>query len=528
MACALPALLQGTVAPPVEVDLWQLAGALAACGLVLLGAWCRARPWARRARDLALVALTVGFLVDQSSVVRWRDDGSVRIRQPLHTWNLAHYVPGTKYFAELGYFDLYLAYLLVDEARPLGLAPTGQVRDLRAYRSMSRAQALAEAEARGVRARFSEARWAELQADSAVIFAHLSRAARRELVTDLGFNPSPAWLVLHEPLLQGVRLEDRGSLELLAALQYPLVGAAVAASTWAFGWRSTCWMLLWCALFFGNRDRLLGGYFSYDWAALAVLGAALVEKGRGALAAPLVAWAGLMRGFVGLVALGPVVRALWTALPGRARDGRAWAFSLSLAVSMAAVLGLSLTVASGGAEAWQDWAHKIALHSERISAGGRRVGLTTLFGEDYGAAGVTTDMAARRELVAARELPLRLAQLTLLGLLLVVLRRRGPLEGYVLGLAGGFALFVVSRYYFAAWMLWLLLGRSAARPEGALLPRLGLFGLVAAFCASRLWSGEGSQWHYQLVNAWVLVLVLAVLLGYLWSDLRQDVEHPAT
>ena len=281
---------------------------------------------------------------------------------PVHTWNLFHYVVGTKYFAELGYHDLYAGVLLVEDDGQF--AEVTRVRDQRSARTLPVEEVLDAAVADGVDQRFSDARSAALQRDLAGLRPWLPARTWPSIVTDLGFNPSPAFLLGHERFLQEVDLGRGGSVRLLSLLQLPLVVAAGVAALWAFGLPATLWLTLWFGLFFGNQGRLLGGYFSYDWAALGVIAVALLVRGRVVLAAPFLAYAGLMRGFVGMLALGPLLRACRRGSPERRFVG-------ALGLSAALVLVLSFSN-SRGAEAWQDWGAKIELHAERISAGAQK------------------------------------------------------------------------------------------------------------------------------------------------------------
>lgn len=421
---------------------------------------------------------------------------------PVHTWNLFHYVIGTKYFAELGYHDLYAGVLLVEDDGQF--AAVTRVRDQRSARSLPVDEVLAAAAADGVEQRFSEARKEALRRDLAGLRPWLPARTWPSIVTDLGFNPSPAFLLGHELFLQQVDLGRPGVVGLLTWLQLPLVLAAVVAALWAFGLPATLWLTLWFGLYFGNQGRLFGGYFSYDWAALGVIAVALLVRGRVLLAAPLLAYAGLMRGFVGMLALGPALRAWRRGSPERR-------FVVALGMASALVLVLSFSN-SRGAVAWQDWGAKIGMHAERISAGGRRVGLTTLFGEGLGRVGEPSDMADRRALVAERSWPLRLSQLGLLAFCVWALRRHRPYDAAVLGLFAAFVLVVISRYYAALFGLWLLVGRSHHRPEGDRLPKVLLFGVVALFAALRLTEDSTMQGRYTAVNLWLLGTGLVLLL----------------
>jgi len=452
--------------------------------------------------------------------------GGLRGLPGLHTWNQYHYVLGTKYFDEVGYHDLYVATLLADADGAGHFAKVREVRDMHTYRMSSREEALARAEAEGLRARFTDARWAEFQHDLEVFYPLLGARTWPGVLTDLGFNPSPAWVAVHRPLLQVFPL-DRDTLRAFAALQLPMYAAMLAAALWAFGARTTLWLILWNVLFFGNRGRMYGGYWSYDWLALAVCAVALIARGRAVAAAVPVAVGGLMRGFGGLLALGPA--ATWAARALRERRLDPWTtrFLLGLAVAMGVLLAASLATARGP-DAWSEWYEKISFHSWRISTGGRHLGMKVLFGEDWSVPGHTASLDLRREIYAQQAWAYHLTQAVLLGWLALLLPRRNRVDGALLGFIAAFATMVLSRYYYAAWSVLLLLGTDEGRREARLPVLLGLFGVLALHEGEFLVPGTTPDSRHQDVNLLLLALGLATLLHYTWVDLRARRQRSST
>jgi hypothetical protein len=445
---------------------------------------------------------------------------------PLHTWNQFHYVLGTKYFDELEYFDIYKAILLADQEGDQQLTEVPRVRDLHSYEYMTRDEALQQAEADGLRARFTDERWSEFESDLAVFFGRMPKGIRRGVITDLGFNPSPAWLILHRPFLNAVDLHGGRGLEAFALLQVPLYIGTLAALWWAFGLRGMLWISLWTALFFGNRGRLIGGYFSYDWFMLGMVAMAFVARGRASLAAPMLAYGGLMRGFVGLLCIGPVVGLVTRLRGGKDAEADLWSldrpttrFLVVLGAAMAIIGVLSLTTPLG-THAWVEWYEKISLHAHRISAGANHLGLKTLFGEDYLVPGLSEGMDLRREILA-RQLPACMAVQAILVLWsLWVMRRRTRLDACILGLIPAFAVMVLSRYYYASWVIFLVLGTTPENREGRVPVQLCMFGFLVVYQLSRFTRYSDLQGRYQVANMAILALSVAALATYTIVDLR--------
>ncbi len=474
-------------------------------------------------RGIAVVALLL--LLAGGVGLRSADDLS-ETRVPLHTWNQFHYVLGTKYFDELEYFDIYNAMLLMDDEREQLLQRVKRVRDLHSYEFVTRAEALQRARDEGLRERFTDERWAQFGSDLEVFYDRMGKGVRKGVVTDLGFNPSPAWLIAHRPLLNAVDLHDGRTLEVAALLQVPMYIVTFALMWWAFGLRNTLWIALWTTLFFGNRGRLLGGYFTYDWFVLGLIPIAFIAKARAGLAAPLLAYGGLMRGFVGLLCFGPVV-GLLSRLRGD-REGRSdrWAmdrqtvtFLAVLGASMAIIGLLSLTTPLG-ADAWSEWADKISLHAHRIQAGSNHLGLATLFGEDYAVPGIIAEMEVRRGILAGRMPALRAVQAILVLWTFWVMRRRTRIDACALGLIPAFAMMVLSRYYYATWVVFLLLGVTPKRPDGRVPVRLAMFGFLLVYQITKVVRWEGLHGRYHVANVVILVLSVAALAYYSWVDLR--------
>jgi hypothetical protein len=432
-----------------------------------------------------------------------------QVHLPVHTWNQFHYVLGTKYFDEVGYHDLYPAVLLADEDGSRHFTNVRSLRDMHSYSMMSRDDALSRATEEGARARFTDARWADFQHDLDVFYPMFAAKTWPGVFTDLGYNPSPVWVAIHQPLLKLVPLSRR-ALEGFALLQVPMYLGALGACLWAFGLRATLWIVLWNLLFFGSQGRLFGGYWSYDWLALVLVAAALVAKGRPALAAVPIAIGGLMRGFGGLLAVGPTVQ--WLVHTVRERRLEPWTtrFLGALALAMLGLVGV--TVVAYGPDAWVGWYEKIELHSSRISTGGRHLGLKVLFGEDWSVPGHTADLDARREIYAGQSWAYHLVQGVLVVWTAWVARKRTRLDAALLGFIPAFALMVLSRYYYAAWSVVLLLGAQSR------VVQVGMFAILALHEAEFFVTGTTPDSRHQDVNLLVLVLSVATLVTYTVRD----------
>ena len=127
----------------------------------------------------------------------------------VHVWNQYHYYVGSKYFGELGYFDLYAATLTADDdflaaggAPDKSYSHVGRSRDMHSYELLPREEIVGSWD----RSVFTEERLAELGADSRWIRALTPDKKARRMLSDLGYNPAPPWVLLGKPVAELVEL----------------------------------------------------------------------------------------------------------------------------------------------------------------------------------------------------------------------------------------------------------------------------------------------------------------------------------
>jgi hypothetical protein len=190
---------------------------------------------------------------------------------------------------------------------------------------------------------------------------------------------------------------------------------------------------------------------------------------------------------------------------------------MSLAVAML-VLGAASLTTGRGLDAWSGWIEKISLHSARISTGGRHLGLKVLFGEDWSTPGYTDDLELRRTIYASQAWAYHLVAGLLVAWTALVVPRRGRLDAALLGLIPAFAGMVLSRYYYAAWSVLLLLGTDEKHREGRLPVQLGMLGVLALHEGLFLVDGTTPDSRHQDVNVLLLCLAVTTLGVYTVRD----------
>ena len=453
----------------------------------------------------------------------WPSD---RLLRQLHSWQIFHYVLGTKYFDELGYADFYNGVVLADQEGARIFARAGYTRDLASYYWIPVGQAVQQARARGVRQRFSDARWQEFKGDLQAIQRLRSARRWRGPLLDRGYNPSPAWLALHYPLLNVVDISDPRVLFFICNLQLLLYLLTFAVAWWAFGGPATLTGTLWYLLYFGNWGLFTGGYFSRDWFFLTVCAVALLRKGRHLLGAPLLAYAAMMRGFPALLALHPVVCVIRDLVHRRRPARRHLVFLAALALSCLVLAGLG-SLTRRGPEAWLQWQDKISLHSQKHQYTDDVVGLRHLLVHDYRGWNWTPSLQSLERANRPYAAAFTTVSVVLLLLTALAMVRREDHDGLLLGLSAVFFTVIVSRYYLSLGALlfsWTP-GRDGPGERHRQLSSIWLFVLLFACYLQFVVTGAAPRQLYFLLNAGLAVYHVALISRFLIQDLARHKKN---
>ncbi len=190
-----------------------------------------------------------------------------------------HYYMGSKYFGELGYFELYhctLAALVEDGQQDPNAFP--EVRDQRTLRLEPPA-----ATASGVRdcpERFSPDRWRSFERDLAFFRPRILGGSWTHLLVDHGYNPTPVWSFAGGLFSKPIPA-DSSWFPWLIALDRGLVLAMGALIAWAFGLEALCLAALaWGTSPLWSYNWIGDAFLRNLWLFSAVLGLCLLERGR--------------------------------------------------------------------------------------------------------------------------------------------------------------------------------------------------------------------------------------------------------
>lgn len=234
----------------------------------------------------------------------------------LNPYEFFHYYLGSKYAAEIGYFDMYNAALVADdETGRVYNPPDGLVSDLRTYGYRDLNDVLAERER--YRALFSPERWQDWVKDVSFFKGRLGRKYWNEVLRDKGYNATPAWTLLVGSGLSGrVSTDDAAGMTLLASLDILLLVGAVACVGWTFGaWPALLMVVFIAASYLMAHVHMKGAFLRTDFVVALVGAMCALSKGRHGLAGALVGYSALARIFPAVFLFGPLVRLLQELVP---------------------------------------------------------------------------------------------------------------------------------------------------------------------------------------------------------------------
>ena len=437
----------------------------------------------------------------------------------VHLHDVAHYYLGSKYYAELGYTDLYTAMLRAESENHNNRFRVLEARELATYKRVHIRQLLQQSDE--VKARFSSERWLQFRLDAEYFRERLDTHYGKVLL-DHGFNPTPVWALGGGWLAKQVPAGSPGGILGLCLLDPVILLLSCLMVAWAFGLRAALLTVLFFCTVFGSSFGWVGGAFlRYPWFLGVVGGFCLLRKKYYGWAGAFFAVAVMLRVFPLFFLLPLVAKALWTATrrwPKRTQargSGRpfrsplSWVsarylrFGMSFAVVCAALFLATATLPEGFGH-WSAFRTNMQLHVRNIAP--NVVGLTEVLAHGWNRPGMVT--AEEFEALKDRRYQIHQWQqaLVFLPLCLVVAwasRRRSDLAAMILAaplLLSGLSL---AAYYYAFLVLLVIYFRSDPL-------RLSLIFGVEALCFSlRLFEdSDGRLFVYRtLLLVWLYLFL---------------------
>jgi hypothetical protein len=450
----------------------------------------------------------------------------------LNAYEFFHYYLGSKYFREIGYFDMYGAALAADEETGRLYRPRdGLVRDLRTLEYVPLDEVLADRDR--YRWSFSDERWREWVGDVSFFKERLGAAAWNRILRDRGYNATPVWtMIVGGGLSNRVSTGSGAGMAFLALLDAFLLAAAFIAVAVVFGPRQALLMVVFLASsYLMAHVHMKGAFLRTDFVVALVLAACALKRRHYATAGVLVGYATTSRVFPAVFAAGLAVRFLWELRPGAAaalRSVRERSLYLRFFSGFGAAVGILLlasVVYTGGGGAWSEFARKISVH--RADYHVWNVGLPSVVAAELDSPsraarsrGVLerlreTEATLETESLRSRRPWMRLVQVGVMLLWLLAILRLEDHDVLALGFVPMFVLVAPTYYYYIVLLLpFLFLAQRLDRWSGAIgLVYLFLFGM-AGYWSYQRWDQYFTTYYWSSVLALGLSLyLLAVALA---------------
>ncbi len=271
-----------------------------------------------------------------------------------HRHELFHYYLGSKYFPELGYFELYtcsVQALIGEGALPAELS---EITDLRTKRQRPAAEVMASAPR--CRERFTPRRWDAFHADLERFHALIGDSGFQGVVRDHGYNPSPAWTLVGRTLATAVPATPAG-LWFLARIDLALLLVLFAALGWAFGFDAMCVAAIaWGASGHTSYQWTGDAFLRQLWLSASVIGVCLMARKRPAASGALLALAAMERVFPACFFFGYGLRELCVWVRHKEATRGFWRFVLGASVATIGIAAAGTMVAGRGLSVWLEFA----------------------------------------------------------------------------------------------------------------------------------------------------------------------------
>ena len=308
----------------------------------------------RAAESLQRKRLIAAWIVAGLAVFSFTNFGDLRGQFGLvHPWEQYHFIVGSKYLPEVGYFDLYKATFLADREGPHVLEGVTVTRDLHTFDLEDLDRALVDA--RAIRARFSAERWAAFKAD----WQNLSSWPQpwRDVMSDHGNSGSPAWALVALPFVSIFGSSHAGQ-QVLGTLDLILMIVLFTVLARSFGGAATAVGLTIWSLTPFVFDYLAGSVLRWDWLFAVGMAMAFWRRERPFVAGAFLGYAIVSKLFPIFFGLGLGVWLVAASL--RRRRLHPAILRLAAGVAAAAVVFVAASaLAFGGLSVWASYRDRI-------------------------------------------------------------------------------------------------------------------------------------------------------------------------
>ncbi|MDD4981109.1 MAG: glycosyltransferase 87 family protein [Candidatus Omnitrophica bacterium] len=378
---------------------------------------------------------------------------------------IIHYL-GSKYFDELGYFNLYNAIVVADAETSNVLADDQKVRDLKSYRYISKKDILSNSAY--YKSLFSSSRWHQFTSDITALVRQCGSGLILEMVlVDHGYHTTPVWNTTASILSNYIPVDRIIFLALLDVFLLVLMFYAVSVS---FGIEVMLIGLIYFSVNYISSFSWIGGAFlRYDWFVALVLALCMINSKRYAWAGVCISYAAMVRIFPVLFLAGPLVKGIDKICRKKKFPDEYKRFFAAFVITSLILFGYSCIHAKCP-QRWLDFKEKITFQNETLLA--NNVGFKVILLSDrtwsdidsfmgkYGKPGEDAFNSmndVKREEIHARSREFMLYAICFLVLFFLLVRTKDDTESLAWGIFLMFTLLMPLSYYYIVLMMLVLI-----------------------------------------------------------------------
>jgi hypothetical protein len=477
------------------------------------------------ARALLVLAVLFSFGV-------YHNLGNFRGGGFVHYADMFNYYLNTKYFKEVGYFELYDAVIVADTEQGNQLARLPFYSDLRTYKNTYRERALEDSDK--IRHHFSNERWNAFKEDVAFFkkatgMPH-SPGGFMFLLMDHGYNGSPVTTLILGTIANIVPLTQ---LKLLAFLDVFLMLAMSGVVFRTFGLEmGALFAVYFCVNILNAADSVSGSFLRYDWLFYIVVAVCLLERKRYASSAFFLTLAAMLRIFPAALFYGMAVIIFKNAKATRVVDKKYKRFILAAGVTGAALFLLPAVYTRSIVQPWNDFSQKIELHDRGVYVNHLGFRGIALFESSHLSlesfiniytSTKTNDIVRHWQDVKEAELKEKrpaiafAALLVLMGLTAIIWKRESETEAVLWPLVFVYTASYPSHYYYTFLCLLILLFFKRPNSLESLVPLCLLLSVNIAALLSD-YGGASPIVFYTLVNIYLFIFFSSILGFELYTN----------
>ena len=472
------------------------------------------------AKALLVVAVLFSFGV-------YHNLGNFRGGGFVHIADMFNYYVNTKYFNEVGYFDLYDAVIVADTEQGNQLAGLPFYTDLRTYQNTHRERALQNAGR--IRSRFSSERWSAFKED--VAFFKTATGMPRSpgglmfLLMDHGYNGSPVSTLVLGTIANIVPVTQ---LKLLSFFDVFLMLAMGGLVFRTFGLEmGALFSVYFCVNVLNAADSISGCFLRYDWLFYIVVAVCLLERKRYASSAFFLTLSAMLRVFPAALFYGMAVVIFKNAKVTGVVEKKFKRFILAAGVTGAALFLLPAVSTGAVLQPWRDFSQKIELHDRGVYVNHLGFRGIALFESNHLSlesfvniytSTRTPDIVRHWQNVKEAELKEKrpviafVSILVLICLSAIIWKRESETEAVLWPLVFVYTASYPAHYYYGFLCLFVLLFFKRANSLDALVPLCLLLSLNIAALLSD-YGGASPIVFYTLINIY-LFICFSLILGF--------------